>query len=810
VGFRVKGNISRVVPEDIDGNFHRAHFKMRFNHEFDLTEGTEEYNLRKDRRFACLRSLTFRMPSPGPPNWDPSQIRELFCYDVFNRAGCYTSRTGAARLTITIDGVEHYFGVHTLEEPIDQSFLTKRYDTDQNDGNLYKAIFGDSGQASLEPVYGINGGGPGNATEVFLEERIIGIKDWTTQFRPTYDLKTNENEANHTVLIDFITNLNSLNIDDLKEYMEANFEVDRFLRYLAMNFLINRWDDYTTIGNNYYMYFAGGGGKIEFMTTDHDSALGTINLFYPVDVGIYEWTNYSNELLSFLLPEDLIPPGVTREELRIYFDSIHDYQSPLTTKIFEIPAYRAIYEGYLIEFITPVNKLFLYSEYEKKFDLLHAVYSPHLDNDINEGEQMIKEDMVRGFFYEKTKSIIQQLGLTEADYETGPLRLDAPDDVSASDAASSEMITVTWDPVSFADHYRVYRSGTIDGDYTQINGDITGTTLDDSPISPDTTYYYKVKAFTTNGVESDFSTPDEGSTAAGGVTPPTGVQATDGYYSHMVTITWDAHINAEYYRVYRYDSLDGEYTQIGGDITETTVNDKTVVVDTVYYYKVRAFTDDGDTSSGFSDPDAGSASTGGFGAPEIFPGARLVEGTYTITDINTGGVTTYVFFNNGTCTKSFPDAANPTNPNMETAGTWSYGADGKELTIDTSADPVPGFVNLHIIEIWDNAFTDEAGTYLNLMNLKKAQNDPDGILGSYETHGSVHVIVTIGGVVNQDYIIPIAAMLNMNADGTYDLVFDANGEVTELSGPTEGGILLEFGGSYYMPMPDWPFVYIRQ
>jgi hypothetical protein len=806
VGFRVKGNISRVVPEDIDGNFHRAHFKMRFNHEFDLTEGSDEYTLRKDRRFAGLRALTFRMPSAGNNNWDPSQIRELFCYDVFNRAGTYTSMTGAARLTITIDGVEHYYGVHTLEEPIDQSFLSRRYNSDQNDGNLYKAIFGDSGPACLEPVDGVDG--LGNLSAFNDEEtRIIGIKDWTTKFRPTYDLKTNEGVADHTVLLDFIENLNSLTENEFETYMDANFEMDRFLRYLAMNFLINRWDDYTTVGNNYYMYFAGSGGKIEFMTTDHDSSLGTINLFYSVDVGIYDWANHSNELVSFLTPPEVYQEYFnTREVFLAYLNLVHDYTSPLTTKIFQIQKYRDLYENYLQEFITPANKLFLYSEYEKKFDLLHALYSPHLDNDIDEGEEMVKEDTVRKFFYDKTKAVIQQLGLNEADYETGPLTLDTPDDVSASDATSSEMITVTWDLVSYADYYRVYRSATADGEYTQVNGDITETTLINSPISPSTTYYYRVKAFTTQGVESDFSTMDEGSTAAGGVTPPTGVQATDGYYSHMVTIAWEEHINADYYRVYRSDTADGEYTQIGGDLTETTVNDKTVVVDTVYYYRVRAFTDEGDTS-GYSIADVGFSSEGGMGAPDIYNGAQLIEGTYSVTDAN--GTTKYIFLSDGTCEKWTPYPSDPNWSIIYTTGTWSYGDDDKELNINTSGIGYDGYITIDMIEVWENAFTVENGLYLHLLPLKKTIDDADGILGLYEARGSVRSIT--GGWYESDSTTSLEAQFSINADSTWDLIFTYNGVPDPSSGVQDGGNgLISFDGSYYTSLQAWPLVLTRE
>lgn len=799
VGFRVKGNLSRVIPEDNAGTFHRAHFKVRFNHEFDLVEGSDTYELRKERRFGRLRAMNLRMPSPGPPNFDPTQIREKFSYDLFERAGAYTSKVGSARVTITIEGVQHYFGIYNLEEPIDKSFLSKRYTKDGNDGNLYKCIFGDSGPASLETVDGVNGSG--NATMIFPERRIIGIKDWTKQFRPTYDLKTNEDEADHGVLLDFIHNLNTLDGPDLKTYLDGNFEVDRFLRYLAMNFLINRWDGYTTSGNNYFLYFHND-GKIEFMTVDHDSALNSVALFYDTETGIYEWANQANELASII-------SGVSLS----YFNSVRDYGSPLTHKILDIAEYRTLYEGYLEEFIRPENKMFLYSEFEKSFDQLYALYSPHLENDIGEGETMVKLEAVRKFFYDKTKSVVDQLGLVEADYETKPPSLAAPGGVSASDATSSDSITVSWTAVAYADYYNVFRSDAADGTYVKVSDDITGVGFLDATTIPETAYYYKVQAFMNQGTESALSTAEAGATAYAGVRPPAGVTATDGLYSHLVVISWDSELNADFYRVYRSDTENGSYGLISGDAGGTYYSDKTTVVNTPYYYKVQAVINGGDlTDLSETAAVAGIARDSGAGPPAIISGVQISEGTYSLTEDK--GTTTYVFNTDGTCTK--------TTPSTETAGmmnyyegVWSYGPDGKELTIDITDDTsYAGQVVIHLVETWANAFTTEDGTLLNLYPVKKTVNDPDTLLGSYT--GQINIHVTVTGFLEQDFVIPYDVVLNLTPDGKWDLLFDSDGTLSPSQGDQSNGLgadntLILFNGDYYMPVTSWwPSVYERQ
>ena len=215
---------------------------------------------------------------------------------------------------------------------------------------------------------------------LFPEDRVMGSKDWETNYRPTYDLKTNEDEADHTVLIDFINNLNALSGSDLKSYLDNHFEVDRFLLAQAVNVLLGKWDDYWPMGNNYYLYF-NNQGKIEFIPIDYDMVFGqAIPLIDTDTVGIYEWRNIVNDFMS-------VQAGISADIL----DSIHTWESPLVKKIFEIPEYCEVYEQHIIDLITPANGLFVYSDYEKTYNEMAVLYAGHLDNDIDEGEDMIKE-----------------------------------------------------------------------------------------------------------------------------------------------------------------------------------------------------------------------------------------------------------------------------------------------------------------------------------------------------------------------------------------------------------------------------------
>jgi len=89
--------------------------------------------------------------------------------------------------------------------------------------------------------------------------------------------------------------------------------------------------------------------------------------------------------------------------------------------------------------------------------------------------------------------------------------LSPPTGVSASDFLANK-ITITWDTVSGASHYRVYRAELISATKIAISGWQTGTSYVDTSVATGTTYYYWVKAATSSsGINaSDFSGYDTG------------------------------------------------------------------------------------------------------------------------------------------------------------------------------------------------------------------------------------------------------------------------------------------------------------
>ncbi|MDD4768029.1 MAG: fibronectin type III domain-containing protein, partial [Desulfotomaculaceae bacterium] len=84
--------------------------------------------------------------------------------------------------------------------------------------------------------------------------------------------------------------------------------------------------------------------------------------------------------------------------------------------------------------------------------------------------------------------------------------IDDADDLSAPEAldataVSSSQIKLTWDEVSDADYYYVYRSTSSSGSYSKI-GTATTESYKDTGLSSETKYYYKVKAVNSSGASA--------------------------------------------------------------------------------------------------------------------------------------------------------------------------------------------------------------------------------------------------------------------------------------------------------------------
>ncbi len=369
VGIRTRGNTTRMLPEDEDG-LHRAHFALKFDETFDAQEGTEEYAALKDRSFCGLDKLNLKWNL-----WmDASHIHELYCYELLREAGVISPSVSLVSLDICIGGSLVHYGVYTMIEPVDKPFLTKRFGKQANDGNLYKCLW-ENIPASLEAG---------------IPDEEIGIKDWESGYRPAYDLQTNEDAYNTWDLAAFIDNLNHMNDTDFAEYIARRFDVDSFLRLMAVNLLVGTPDDYRTTGNNYYLYF-NNAGRIVMIPYDYDSSLGG------------GWDGGDAATYEGLATEDIY----TAVNLNTAY-TMEDVAHPLWERILAIPEYRQRYERYLADFID--TGLFSYERFEQKFWELETLYGNVTCSDTMDSGETMKLTTEAWFFETKTVSVLRQLG----------------------------------------------------------------------------------------------------------------------------------------------------------------------------------------------------------------------------------------------------------------------------------------------------------------------------------------------------------------------------------------------------------------
>jgi hypothetical protein len=263
VGFRIRGNTSRDAK--------KKSFRVGFN---TYTKGVD---------FHGLENLNLN----GEHN-DPSIIRSKLSWDIFRQMGVPAPR--ANHVALYINGA--YFGLYMNVEDIDDTFLKSRFGSDS--GNLYKCLYpADLAWKGSDPnVYKVVSGG-----------------------RRVYELKTNETTDDYTDLRDFIQVINQST--NFAQDIEKTFNVDAFLKIMAVNVATGMWDDYWYNKNNYYLYKNPETGKFEFIPYDYDNTFGI------------DWV------------------GQNWGTRNIYTWGSTNEARPLVTKLMAIPAYKARYSYYL-------------------------------------------------------------------------------------------------------------------------------------------------------------------------------------------------------------------------------------------------------------------------------------------------------------------------------------------------------------------------------------------------------------------------------------------------------------------------------
>ncbi|UCD28149.1 MAG: hypothetical protein JSV03_13795, partial [Planctomycetota bacterium] len=169
-----------------------------------------------------------------------------------------------------------------------------------------------------------------------------------------------------------------------------------------------------------------------------------------------------------------------------------------------------------------------------------------------------------------------------------------PTGVDSSDGTYNTKIRVTWDEVTEANAYRVYRStSTAANSFIPISDWNGHRIYDDFTATPGVTYFYRVQSAVNlqGGRASNLSIYDSGYRS---LVPPDTISASDGDYSDHVHLEWNRPEGATHFRVYRAESSNpNDATAIGPWQwqTETSYDDFNVTPCTTYFYRIKAGTD---------------------------------------------------------------------------------------------------------------------------------------------------------------------------------------------------------------------------
>ena len=232
VGLRFKGNSS------LQSSWGNGIMKLSFKMDFDEFE--EEYPQIDNQRFYGFKKFSLKN------NFDDvSQLREKVGGDIFRNAGFAGSHTAFYTLYVDHGDGPEYFGLYTLVEEVDNTVIKTQFSS--NDGNLYKP----------------DGTGASFADGTFSEA--------------VFDKKTNEDEADWTD----IKNLFSVLHDDSRtsnpavwrSELEAIFDIEVFLKYLAVNTVIQNWDTYGIMTHNYFLYNNPDNNLLTWIPWDNNEAL---------------------------------------------------------------------------------------------------------------------------------------------------------------------------------------------------------------------------------------------------------------------------------------------------------------------------------------------------------------------------------------------------------------------------------------------------------------------------------------------------------------------------------------------------------
>ncbi len=174
---------------------------------------------------------------------DPSKAREALAFALFREAGVPAPRTAMAEVTLTVPGQydRAYLGLYTLVEPVDRAFLKDRFHTDK--GLLLKP----QGLRGLD----------------FLGDEW---EKYRGPYRPLAEPTPDEARR----LIEFVRLVQQGDDERFRKEVASYLDVDKFLRFMAVQALIANADGFFTLAYNYSLFLDPNTNRFVFIPGDQE------------------------------------------------------------------------------------------------------------------------------------------------------------------------------------------------------------------------------------------------------------------------------------------------------------------------------------------------------------------------------------------------------------------------------------------------------------------------------------------------------------------------------------------------------------
>lgn len=172
-----------------------------------------------------------------------------------------------------------------------------------------------------------------------------------------------------------------------------------------------------------------------------------------------------------------------------------------------------------------------------------------------------------------------------------------PTSFTASDSEHFDRVELSWNSVSGAIEYAIYRSETASAFRAiQVGTATSGNSWSDTTVTPGDTYTYFVQALGSS-TASAFSSGDEGTRAEGPPVSPSNLQISQNEHSDRIDISWQGGGTATAFEVFRSASNDlGSAVSIG-ETPNYNFSDTGTTSGTIWHYWVRATNEYGSADS---------------------------------------------------------------------------------------------------------------------------------------------------------------------------------------------------------------------